>query len=196
MAVAKADKEYKRGSGVVKVYQNSPFLLAMDTKVKRITNKTGDMMLINKDDSSVVGEAAGFYTTTEIDATQFVKLFVQGVRALTELTSAGTKLFEILYTKMQSMPNCDRIELAFWTIDQKITPISERTHSRGMSELIAKGFIAATPSNGFYWINPSFMWNGDRLSFRNDYIKKDTKPLKKPIIVDPNQQSLFAGDPF
>ena len=86
MAVAKADKEYKRGSGVVKVYQNSPFLLAMDTKVKRITNKTGDMMLINKDDSSVVGEAAGFYTTTEIDATQFVKLFVQGVRALTELT--------------------------------------------------------------------------------------------------------------
>jgi hypothetical protein len=191
MAVAKADKEYKRGSGVVKVYQHSPFTLSMNTKTKCVTNKAGTMMLINKEDCSVVGEAAGFYTATEIDATQFVKLFVQGVRALTELTSAGTKMFELLYLKMQSIPNHDQVNLGFWTIDQKITPISERTHARGMSELIAKGFIAATPSNGLYWINPSFMWNGDRLSFRNDYVKKSSiKPSSKALVIDPNQQLL------
>jgi hypothetical protein len=190
-----ADRVYKRGTGMVKVYEHSPFLVDMDARVKRITNKAGDMMLVNREDGAVVNDVAGFWSSKEVDATQFVKLFVQGVRALTELTSAGTKMFEMLYTRMQTMPNCDRVDLAYWTIDQYISVISLSTYKRGMGELLAKGFIAATPSAGSYWINPNFMWNGDRLSFRNDYIKKVEKPRRgKATVTDPNQPALFSPE--
>ena len=187
-----AGKVIKRGRGVVKVYQHSPFLIQMDTKIRRVSNKTGDMMLISKDSGEVLNDVAGFWQSEEVDATQFVKLFVQGVRALKELTNAGTKVFELLYTQMQAAPNRDMVNMAYWTINQNATPISERTYARGLSELVEKNFIAATPTFGLYWINPSFLWNGDRLTFVKEYVKKATKPAPKRVsFIDPNQQTLF-----
>ena len=45
-----------------------------------------------------------------------------------------------------------------------------------MAELTEKGFIAATPVQGWYWLNPSFVWNGDRLAFVKEYRKAQSKP--------------------
>ena len=177
-----AGKTVKRGRGVLKVFQHSPFLMQMDTKVRRVTNKTGDMMLVNKESGQVVNDLAGFWQSEEVDATQFVKLFVNGVKALKELTGAGTKMFELLYNQMQSAPNEDRLTMAYWTINQQVTPISESTYARGISELIQKGFIAATPSPGLYWVNPNFMWNGDRLAFVKTYVKKTA--VKPPKLIN------------
>ena len=74
--------------------------------------------------------------------------------------------------------------MAFSSVDQALTPMSESTYMRGMRELTEKGFIAATPSQGLYWLNPSFVWNGDRLAFVQEYHRKkqgsperDTKTL-------------------
>lgn len=185
------DQEFKRGTGMVKVYRQSPFVPQMETKVRRVTNKTGDMMLVSKEGGEVVNDVAGFWQSQEVDATQFVKLFVQGVKALTDLTNAGTKVFELLYLRVQEMPNQDQVNMAFWTIDQQVMAMSERTHRRGMGELIHKGFIAATPTPGVYWLNPNYLWNGDRLAFVKTYVKKaETKRLRGPV-VDPNQRSLF-----
>jgi hypothetical protein len=193
MTVPEPDKQFKRGSGVVKVYRQSPFLAQMDTRVRRVTNQTGDMMLISKDRGEVVNDVAGFWQSQEVDSTQFVKLFVQGVKALTDLTSAGTKVFELLYLRVQENPNQDRVNMAFWTIDQQATPISERTHSRGMCELIQKGFIASTPTLGVYWLNPNYLWNGDRLAFVKTYVRK-IRPENKHTFVDPGQQVLPFED--
>ena len=179
MTMPAADKEFKRGRGVVKVYQHSPFVMQMDTKVRRVTNKTGDMMLISKDSGEVVNDVAGFWQSEEVDSTQFVKLFVQGVKALKELTSAGTKVFELLYQRVQEVPNKDHVNMAFWSINQDMTPMSESTHGRGMGELMQKGFIAATPTLGLYWVNPNFLWNGDRLAFVKTYVKRIAKAPKQ-----------------
>ena len=178
MAIQEPDKEFKRGTGVVKVYLHSPFLMVMDTKARRVTNKTGDMMLINKGSGEVVNDVAGFWSSHEVDSTQFVKLFVGGVKALTDLSNAGTKVFELLYLRVQEQPNQDLVNMAFWTIDQKVMEMSERTHRRGMGELLQKGFIAATPTPGVYWLNPNYLWNGDRLAFVQTYVRKQPKPPK------------------
>ena len=55
--------------------------------------------------------------------------------------------------------------MSFAEIDQTMTPMSKATYKRGMAELIEKCFIAATPTQGKYWLNPDFVWNGDRLAF-------------------------------
>lgn len=191
LKIGEPDKAFKRGSGLVKVYLHSPFMPQMDTKVRRVTNRTGDMMLVSKDSGEVVNDVAGFWQSQEVDSTQFVKLFVQGVKALTELTNAGTKVFEILYLRVQESPNRDLVNMAFWTIDQQVVSLSERTYRRGMGELIEKGFIAATPTAGLYWLNPTYMWNGDRLAFVKSYVKKAEPKRQRGPIVDPNQQRLF-----
>ena len=64
--------------------------------------------------------------------------------------------------------------MSFSSIDQAETRISEATYTRGMRELVDKGFLAATPHIGLFWLNPDYLWNGDRLAFVKEYRKRTT----------------------
>ena len=80
---------------------------------------------------------AGFWQTQEIDKTQFVKLYVNGVKAFRDLTAPGTKVFEVLYLEVQGKVGKDRVYLSFNAIQQELTPMSEATYTRGMRELVS-----------------------------------------------------------
>jgi len=122
-----------------------------------------------------------------------VKLFVRGVKALKELTGAGTKVFEVLYLRVQENIGKDQVYMAFAAVDQALTPMSNPTYDRGMRELIEKGFIAATPMQGVFWLNPSFVWNGDRLAFVKEYRRAAPgKAIKEPA-RDPRTLDMFNG---
>ena len=167
----------------VAVYEENPFMMEMQTKARRITKKRGDMMLVSNE-GEIVSKVAGFWEAEEVDATKFVKLFVKGVKALKELTGAGTKVFEVFYLRVQENIGKDQVYMAFAAVDQDLTPMSNPTYDRGMRELIEKGFIAATPMQGVYWLNPSFVWNGDRLAFVKEYRKASTKKAIERIERD------------
>ncbi len=115
--------------------------------------------------------SAGFWLSPDGEPPRFVKLYGHGAKALKDLTRAGTKVFEVLYFRIQENIGKDRVCMALAEVDQALTPMSEATYTRGMRELITKGFIAATPTQGWYWVNPSFVWNGDRLAFVKQYWK-------------------------
>ena len=85
----------------VALYDKNPFMVEVETKTRRVTNKRGDMALVNRDTGEIQSNIAGFWESEEVDSTKFVKLFVQGVKALKELTGAGTKVFEVLYLRVQ-----------------------------------------------------------------------------------------------
>jgi hypothetical protein len=175
----------------VAVYEENPFMVEVTTKTRRVTNKRGDMMLVSRGTGEVQSNIAGFWESEEVDSTKFVKLFVQGVKALKELTGAGTKVFEVLYLRVQENTGKDRVYMAFSTVDQALTPMSEATYTRGMRELVAKGFVAATPDQGIFWLNPSFVWNGDRLAFVKEYRKTSAK---KAIERDTRTLDMFESD--
>lgn len=172
----------------VAIHTENPFMVDMKTKTKRVTNKRGDMMLVSNE-GEVVTNVAGFWEAEEVDSTKFVKLFVKGVKALTELTAAGTKVFEVLYLRVQDSIGKDKVFMAFATVDQTLTPMSEATYTRGMRELVTKGFIAATPIQGWFWLNPSYVWNGDRLAFVKEYRKAS---IKKTINKDTKTLDMFT----
>ena len=159
----------------VTLYQENPFLMEVKTRTRKITNKRGDMMLVNNETGEIQSQIAGFWEAEEVDSTKFVKLFIKGVKALKELTGAGTKVFEVLYLRVQENIGKDQIYMSFSAVDQTLTPMSNPTYDRGMRELIEKGFIAATPQQGMYWLNPDFVWNGDRLAFVKEYRKSKTE---------------------
>lgn len=182
-----AEQQTRRG---VALYDKNPFMLEVATKTRRVTNKRGDMMLVSSETGEIQSNIAGFWESEEVDSTKFVKLFVQGVKALKELTGAGTKVFEVLYLRVQEAIGKDQIYMAFSSVDQALTPMSHSTYKRGLSELIEKGFVAATPNQGMYWLNPSFVWNGDRLAFVKEYRRASSKT--KAVEKDTRTLDLFS----
>lgn len=154
-------------------YKTNPFLknAVANTKVgtKRLSNKTGDKLMIVSQETGEIMAPAGFHEILEVDKTQFVKLFKNGVRAFTNLTSAGAKVFSVLYDEVQKIPSKDFIYLSFTDVNQEAEPISQATFYRGMKELLEHKFIAESETVGKYFINPDFIWNGNRLAFIKEF---------------------------
>ena len=159
-------------------YVKNPFIMSAsnNTKggVRRISTGNDKLMVVNENTGEYLG-GAGFFQYQEVDKTQFLKLYVNGVKAITELSSAGTKVFEILYRAMQEQKDTDTILMSYDIIDTTIVKISRTTYFKGMKELVEKKFIAETVIQNYYFINPDYMFNGDRLSFVKSYILTDSK---------------------
>lgn len=177
------------------IYDENPFITVdtVKTRVKRITNRKGDMF-VKAEDESIVAPAAGFWQAQEVDTAQFVKLYINGVKAFSELTSAGTKVFELLYREMQKNIGKDRVLLSLMAIDDDVK-ISKATFTRGMRELMDKGFIAPTRVVGWFWLNPDYIFNGDRLTFVKEYRRAATNGKSKqqePGQLQMNLQSLLS----
>jgi hypothetical protein len=175
----------------VAIYEVSPFLPNVQTRTKRVTNKRGDMMLVSSETGEIQAPIAGFWEAEEVDAAKFVKLFVNGVRALAELSNAGARVFELLYIEMQNNVGRDQVFLSYMGLDHRQRAISRSTFARGLAELIDKRFIAAMPAVGKYWVNPDFIWNGDRLAFVKEYRRASNG--KKSSTRDPNTIDFFEG---
>jgi hypothetical protein len=174
------EQETRRG---VALYETNPFMTVVQTKTRRITNKRGNMMLVNSDTGEISAPIAGFWEAEEVDSSRFIKLFVNGVKALAELTNPGTRVFELLYIEMQNQIGKDQVYLSYTGLDKNEKNISRSTFSRGLSELIEKKFIAAMPAVGWYWLNPDFVFNGDRLAFVKEYRKTPRKPREKDTLT-------------
>lgn len=177
--------------GMVK-YEKNPFIkTAVDnikSGVKQIKGSTSDrMMVLNQNSGEVIAGGVGFVHYAEVDKTQFIKLYVNGVKAIKELTSAGTKVFEILFREVQKNKESDEVWLAFNLIDQEDTPISESTFYRGMKEIIEKKFIAESNVQNRYFLNPDFIFNGNKMTFVKAYMLKENENIPK---VD------FNGNPI
>lgn len=156
----------------ITVYESNPFVkaAAVTSKVgtRRLPSRDGQRFMIVSDDGEIVAPA-GFHEIVEVDKTAFVKLYAQGVKAFAGLTSAGAKVFEVIYAATSEAVGSDRIHVHYKKIDQNITRMSPATFKRGMRELLEAGFIAESAVPGEYWLNVSFMFNGNRLAFIKEY---------------------------
>jgi hypothetical protein len=168
--------------GVV-VYKENPFLneLVVPVRTKKYSNTSGEkMMLVSQDTGEI--RPAGFWTAKKVDEEQFIKLFAKGVKAFADLTNAGVKVFELLYMEMQKGINKDKVYLSFTALEQNgEINISKTTFARGIRELIEKQFIAAVAGSvSWYFVNPQYVWNGDRLVFAEEFVKvKNTQSHNK-----------------
>lgn len=166
-------------------YDHNPFIgnAITNTKqgVKRISNKDGNRMMVVSENTGEIVAPAGFWHAQDVDKTQFVKLYVNGVKAFKDLSGAGTKVFEVLYMKVQASIGTDTLWLTFPSLNQLETPMGETTFYRGMKELLLKGFIAESITPGMYYLNPDYMWNGDRLAFVKEFRKTPSKPKTEQI---------------
>jgi hypothetical protein len=163
-------------------HETNPFNKELTIRTKRQKLKVSNSSKLNDETwiNNTTGELATtqLYTYKEVDETQFVKLFTQNIALTFNLTSAGIKALNVLIWAVQYKAiNKDRVILDEFTLgdflkDNSSVLLSRPTFSRGLIELEKANIIARCLKRGDYFINPNFVFNGDRLLFVTAIRKK------------------------
>lgn len=159
-------------------HDTNPFLSNM---VVPIRGQKVQLSRLGKDDNVLVnqatGEVQGTHVTTfrQVDSEQFVKLFTQNIALTFDLKSAGIKAFNVMLWAVQTraiekdLVPLDRYVLEdFLKLHKSRKPpvaLSLPTFARGLAELERAQIIAKHVRPGFYYLNPNFCFNGDRIAF-------------------------------
>lgn len=141
-------------------------------RVTRSKAQTGEVF--KPETGEAMGKVDGYYSRKEVEAEQFIKLYLQGTGRLSHLTSSGLAMFKALYVLMLPQHGKDKVAITH-ELAKKRFGITTGMYFRGMTDLIHAGFIAKTDIAPFFWINPQCMFNGDRLRFVQDYDRKETR---------------------
>ncbi len=94
-------------------------------------------------------------------------MFLDGIKQAAGLSKTGIQVFELVYLQMRANPGSDEIKLNQYVA--KDHGMSDRTYQRGVRELLEKEFLYRSPSDGVFFVNIRFMFNGDRLAFVKSY---------------------------
>jgi len=180
-----------------KRYEENPFLIDMVIPIK---SKQVRLSKIGRDDNILInsgtGEVLGTHLTTykRVDGEQFIKLFTTNIGLVFDLNAAGIKALTVLIWAVQNYGLAkDSVDLDMLTLENFLKnehdkKLSHSTFKRGLSELENAKIIAKTLRKGKYFINPNFIFNGDRIAFTtviervNHQPKTDTKTM--PLFTD------------
>ena len=174
----------KRGFPVYRTNPSVPAAGGIATRTKRIHVPGGKgAVIVDNSSGEIKGIGGmGFWWEEEVDSSRFVKLFLDGIKQASGLSKTGMQVFELVYNEMRANPGSDEIKLNQYLARDH--GISDRTYQRGVRELLEKEFLYRSPSDGVFFVNIRFMFNGDRLAFVRSYHLKGAG----------RQQELQLGD--
>lgn len=184
----------KRGFPVYRTNPSVPPASGLPTRSRRISVPGGrGAVIVDNSTGELKGIGGiGFWWEEEVDSTRFVKLFLDGIKQAAGLSKAGMKVFELVYKEMRLNPGSDEIKLNLYVA--RDYGISDRTYQRGVRELLEKEFLYRSPSDGVFFVNIRFMFNGDRLAFVKTYHLKDsTRHARLPFLDDTTADSSDRG---
>ncbi len=124
----------------------------------------------------------GFWWEEEVDSSRFVKLLLDGIKQAAGLSKTGIQVFELVYLQMREHPGADEIKLNQYVA--KDHGMSDRNYQRGVRELLEKEFLYRSPSDGVFFVNIRFMFNGDRLAFVKSYHLKGAERQAELPLAD------------
>lgn len=174
----------KRGFPVYRTNPSVPSASGIATRTKRFHVPGGKgSVIVDNSSGEIKGLGGmGFWWEEEVDSSRFVKLFLDGIKQAAGLSKTGIQMFELVYHEMRANPGSDEIKLNQYLARDH--GISDRTYQRGVRELLEKEFLFRSPSDGVFFVNIRFMFNGDRLAFVRTYHLKGAG----------RQQELLLGD--
>lgn len=184
----------KRGFPVYRTNPSVPATAVMPTRSKRFHVPGGKAaMIVDNSTGEIKGIGGmGFWWEEEVDTTRFVKLFLDGIKQAAGLSKTGIQVFELVYLQMRANPGSDEIKLNQYVARDH--GMSDRTYQRGVRELLEKEFLYRSPSDGVFFVNIRFMFNGDRLAFVKAYHLKGSAPRQTELPLAPHPAALPAPE--
>src|SRR5215469_10700280 len=171
----------KRGFPVYRTNPSVPHSNGLPTRTKRINVPGGKgAVIVDNTTGELKGIGGmGFWWEEEVDTSRFVKLFLDGIKQAAGLSKTGMSVFELVYHEMRQHPGSDEIKLNQYVARDH--GLSDRTYQRGVRELLEKEFLYRSPSEGVFFVNIRFMFNGDRLAFVKSYHLKDSAARQQEL---------------
>ena len=164
----------------------------------RTKNQTVTLSTLGKDNNVLVntetGEAQGTHICTykKVDSESFVKIFTAQIALTFDLSRSGIKTFNVLMWAVQTQSyGSDKVVLDSFTLSDFLElhkynklQLSLATFKRGLNELELAKIIA-------YFINPNFIFNGDRIAFTTMLIR-DTESRETEETKENNTNKVVA----
>lgn len=183
-------------------YTENPFL---DELIVPVRGKNVKVSPLGKDNNvlinTVTGEHFGTHVTTvkKVDNDKFVKLFTQNIGLTFDLSKGGIKCLNILIHAVQNQSlGKDIVDLDKYCLEDFLKhnthlKISYPSFARSLGELCDAKIIAMSQKPGRYFINPSFMFNGDRVAFTT-ILERERKTKQQELEAAGQQRLMIDTD--
>ncbi len=176
---------------MIEKYRENPFINKLMEELKPVkkrkyildSSKSIEHNIVTGSTGEVIGTTS-LYTLQEIDPEPFVKLFKASIKAFWGLSEGSYKVLD--YIKEVLVPNKDEFYMFIPDIMEYTNYKQRRSIESAISQLLLKDIIAKSIKPNMYFINPTVLFNGDRLIIANAFIRK-----KKVSIDNSNQLDLF-----
>lgn len=145
-------------------------------------NPEGGIAVLSEATGKIHGAAVIYQK--EVERSEFVKVYAEGIAAILNLKAAGKKVFMLIYKQLFGKGGIGKtIVLLDWQMlsDDEQKEISKQTLARGIKQCLETQIIARTMTAGAYFINPAFIFNGNRLALIQQYIVKDDEKRSPTI---------------
>jgi len=158
----------------VPIYKANPSLVGLTGRLKdqpsqfSNTNKT---MLVENEIGEITGVGTvAFVERKTVDTEQFVKIYLDGLDGLFDLTKSSKTVFKLVWLQVQTQKDNDKVELNSYIAEEYGIKMSARTISRGIKQLLEKSFLFNSPTAGIYFYNARYMFNGSRIIAAKQYV--------------------------
>jgi predicted transcriptional regulator len=180
------------GISKVQKYDSNPFVEKAIEDIKIIkktqlikSKERSEVQMIVSNDGELVGHST-FMRFVEVEEEKFAKIYLSQFQAFWDLKTNSIRVFGYIINHLP--PNKDMFILY---MDQALEYTKykyAKEINAGLVGLIESGIIARAKYENHYYINPLVVFNGNRVTFANTYIKKKTKK------VNPSQTNLFLDE--
>lgn len=148
-----------------------------------------------------------FVQQIKVDESKFTKIYLAQFKAFFNLSQPGIRVFGYIMQCMK--PSKDTIAFSFIDCMNYTGYKAKSTVYKGMAELLSSGIIARSMEDWKYYINPLIIWNGNRVTFVQDYVKATDKAkrlegeakaarhdriVKEATAWKVNEEVFFNGD--
>jgi hypothetical protein len=173
--------------------ETNPFISRLQLDARKKRSGTTEVSVITDSDT---GARIGFQQEdiSYVDNGRFVKIMDCMLAAAFNLDGAGQKFFWLVLEQVQESPGKDEIYLSWAqevTIGGGKATLTRRSFYRGVKSLKDAEFILPSyRGKGWFWINPTYFFNGDRVRFVNTYVREnpDLPEAKRPRVRYPEDK--------
>lgn len=171
-------------------FRENPFLcllgdvMKLTWKTKGIVNGVGSVEYVDKETGQLIvaSENKVFRRKEYVDSGVFTKMYLSQIKEVFSLSYAGLKTFGYIVTELDKAKSEDG--LITFRLKEAMDFCDWSSRSRiyaGLTELISKGIICKTDVAWQFFVNPLYVFKGNRLVIFNEYIRQDFFETTKQI---------------
>jgi hypothetical protein len=166
----------------ITVFKENPFWDPTEVRVGTKMIRVAGGRHISEDGEEITH--SGVHLIKHVDKEEFVKLYTKNMKVFFDLKPTSQKLLQSVLGFVQKNPGCDAIYLHWFEVDAYMKAnelkMSKASFHNAMREMLGKGFLAESEAPNQYWINPHLFFNGDRMTFINEFRIKATSKAHEP----------------